>query len=282
MINFGYHLARAEGAAVRRVYAAALPMLARRRISPPRELTFEVHAYSGESALPEQIASIRSFLRHAGRPRKFTVVSDGSYSSRSAALLAAIDEVVNVVEPNTDFPADVPHEMHHYLRAHPTGKQLALIMSLPRDAPALYVDSDVLLFEGARVLASMADDESAPALYLRDCHLSGDERLLRSSAEREEPVNTGVLYLSRSLDWSLGISRFLELTGEPTFFTNQTLTHLVMHANGARPLDPEKFVLQLDDQFIYADRHAGAGLALRHYVNPVRHKFWTELARSRS
>jgi hypothetical protein len=55
-----------------------------------------------------------------------------------------------------------------------------------------------------------------------------------------------------------------------------------MHANGAKPLDPQRFVLQRDDQFIYRDRHLGPPLALRHYVNPVRHKFWTALARSRS
>jgi hypothetical protein len=50
-----------------------------------------------------------------------------------------------------------------------------------------------------------------------------------------------------------------------------------MHANGARPFDTVKYVLQLDDQFAYPDRYAGAALALRHYVNPVRHKFWASL-----
>ncbi|MDP9253702.1 MAG: hypothetical protein M3O66_01985, partial [Verrucomicrobiota bacterium] len=88
---------------------------------------------------------------------------------------------------------------------------------------------------------------------------------------------TGVLLLLKKLDWSLSINRFLELEGEPNFFTNQTMTHLAMHKNGARPLDPAKYVLQLDDQFVFSDRYAGAALALRHYVNPIRHKFWTTL-----
>ena len=43
-----------------------------------------------------------------------------------------------------------------------------------------------------------------------------------------------------------------------------------MHANGAVAFDPGKFVLQVDDQFIYRDRYAGPSLAIRHYVNPVR------------
>jgi hypothetical protein len=35
-----------------------------------------------------------------------------------------------------------------------------------------------------------------------------------------------------------------------------------------------RYVLQLDDQFIYPDCYAGSQIVLRHYVNPVRHKFW--------
>jgi hypothetical protein len=152
-------------------------------------------------------------------------------------------------------------------------------MSLPRDRPALYIDSDVLFFPGAAMLNEYATRGDAPAFYLQDCSFAGDERLLHNSQEKVNPVNTGVLLLLRPLDWSLSIDRFLELSSEPTFFTNQTMTHLTMHTNGAQPLDRGKFVLQLDDQFIYPDRYAGQDLVLRHYVDPVRHKFWTSLTR---
>lgn len=274
MPNFGYHLARAEGHAIRAFYAATLSSTVRRRIKPSRDLPFEVFSYSGERALPEQVASIRSFLRHAGRPRKFTVVSDNTHSPRSLDLLRGIDPVV-AVAPGADwFPKKVPAGLHNYLRDHPTGKQLAVIMSLPASGPALYIDSDVLFFGDASNLVWPSD---APAHYLPDCHLSADERLFRSNAEKNEPVNTGVLFLNQKLDWLLSVARFLELQGAPNFFTNQTMTHLTMHANGARPLDPEKFVLQLDDQFVFRDRYASSDIVLRHYVNPVRHKFWTAL-----
>jgi hypothetical protein len=116
-------------------------------------------------------------------------------------------------------------------------------------------------------------------LYLADCRLSADERLYRNEEEKKNPVNTGVLFLSRKIDWSQSIGRLLELDDAPNFFTNQTMTHLAMIAAGALPLDPAKFVLQLDDQFEFADRYAGPDLVLRHYVNPVRHKFWATLAR---
>jgi hypothetical protein len=280
MPNYGYHLARAEGAWFRRFYRARLSAIVRQSIPATATLPFEVFSYSGENMLPEQIASIRSLLRFAGRPGRFTVVSDGSHSGRGLELLRRLDPSV-CVSPASDWvpPQALPPAASSYLATHPTGKQLALIMSLPRNGPTLYIDSDVLFFPAARALSSLPGQSNAPALYLADCRLSADERLYRTETEQQNPVNTGVLFLTRTIDWSKSIDRFLELEDAPNFFTNQTMTHLAMAAAGAEALDPAKFVLQLDDQFEFFDRYASRDLVLRHYVNPVRHKFWTTLAR---
>ncbi len=274
--NFGYHLARWRGNALRRFYRAMLPSVVRSKLNPPRTLAFDVFAYSSEEMLPEQIASIRSFLRYVGRPKSFTVVSDGSHSDPSVRLLERVDPSVFVTRMNQP-PAGLSERFERYLIHHPTGKQLALIMSLPRDGAALYVDSDVRFFPAAGELSERGQTRDVSAYYLADCQFSGDTRLLRHPSEQKEPVNTGALFLFKKLDWSLSIGRFLELEGEPSFFTNQTMAHLTMHANGARHFDPAKYVLQLDDQFVFSDRYANRGLALRHYVNPVRHKFWTSV-----
>jgi hypothetical protein len=276
MPNYAYHFARARGRLRRQTYLALLPFIVRRRIEFRREIPVEVFSYSGERALPEQVASIRSFLKHAGKPKQFTVVTDGTYSKRATELLQQIDPVVTVAE----LPAtaqNVDPRLASYLRTHPTGKQLALIMSLPRQCPALYLDSDVLFFPGADDVNHLLQSCNAPALYLADCGFAGDERILRDPGEKAGPVNTGVLFLFKPIDWSRSIDRFLEMDGEPDFFTNQTMAHVTMHDNKAEPLDCAKYVLQLDDQFAYADKYAGPGVALRHYVNPVRHKFWTSL-----
>ena len=275
MPNYGYHLARAKGRAVRSLYRALLRTLP--AIEPTALFPLEVFSYSGEAALPEQIASIRSFLRHVGRPIRFNVVSDGTYSESSRRLLRNLDECVAVSDAREWVPKNLPEKFLSYLTSHPTGRQLALIMSLPVDAPVLYLDSDVLFFAGAADLLSYTKAVDVPAFYQADCQFSGDERLLRGASEKRDPVNTGFLMLFRPLDWSLSTQRFLELDGAPIFFTNQTMTHLTMHANNAAPFDPGKYVLQLDDQFVYPDRYASPGIALRHYVNPVRHKFWTSL-----
>src|SRR5205809_3411760 len=96
MPNFGYHFARLKGNLFRRFYQSFLPQIARRPVSASASIALDVFSYSGETALPEQIASIRSFLRHVGRAKSFTVVSDGSYSDRSADLLREVDPSVKV------------------------------------------------------------------------------------------------------------------------------------------------------------------------------------------
>jgi hypothetical protein len=273
MPNFGYHFARTKGRAIRALYRKFLGRLP--TVDSPRSFPLEVFSYSGEAALPEQVASIRSFLRHVGRPAHFTVVSDGTYSEESRRLLKRLDSSVSVSDISEWIPGDLPDEIYPYLKSHPTGRQLALIMSLPQNGPVLYLDSDILFFAGGNDLHAYAGTRDVPAFYLPDCRFSGDERLLRDPAEANDPVNTGFLLLFQKLDWSASVRRFLELDGAPNFFTNQTMTHLAMHANGAAPFDPRKYVLQLDDQFVYPDRYANPRIALRHYVNPVRHKFWT-------
>ncbi|MGA9607717.1 MAG: hypothetical protein WBR21_11940, partial [Rouxiella badensis] len=72
---------------MRAAYLASLPVLLRAIVKPKQSLPLDVFSYSGEATLPEQILSIRSFVRHAGRPGRFVVVSDGTHTRRSIDLL---------------------------------------------------------------------------------------------------------------------------------------------------------------------------------------------------
>ncbi|HWY51881.1 MAG TPA: hypothetical protein VNW72_10410 [Chthoniobacterales bacterium] len=278
-MNLAYHSARLEGKTVRFLYRAALPIIVRRKPVIPREIALEMFTYSGEDTLPEQIASIRSFLACVGRPKSVTVLSDGSHSAASIRLLERVDPSVRVCQSLPILPANLPDEMRTYLTTHPTGKQLALIMSLPKNGPALYVDSDVRFFPGASDLIRITRTDGVSAFYLADYQFSGDDRLLIDPMEKLNAANTGFLLLFRKLDWSLALQRLIELKGPPIFFTNQTVLHLCMRANGAAPFDPLKYILRVDDEFVYGDQYASPAVAMRHYVHQIRHKFWTALAR---
>jgi hypothetical protein len=279
MPNFGYHFARLKGNTLRKIYRALLSKIVRRPVHAPRSLALRVVTYSNEEMLPEQVRSIRSFLRHVGRPESFTVITDGSHSERSVSLLEHVDPCVSVRPFGHGLPADLPARVRHYVTTYPMGRQLGLLMSLPVNGPVLYLDSDVLFFPGADDFTRYLSAKDVAAFYLEDCQLSADPRVFREQSEQLNPVNCGALLFFKKLDWSIAIRRFLELEGEPNFFTNQTLAHLALHVNGARSFDPAKYVVQLDDQFIYPDRYAGRELVLRHYVNPVRHKFWGNFLR---
>src|SRR5260370_16411099 len=89
-MNVPYHSARLEGKIARTLYCAALPLIVRYPAHVVRELPLDVFAYSGENTLPEQVASIRSFLAQAGRPKQFTFVSDRSYTPPTIDLFENI------------------------------------------------------------------------------------------------------------------------------------------------------------------------------------------------
>jgi hypothetical protein len=105
--------------------------MVRTKVAAERSFPYEVYSYSGEATVPEQVRSIRSLLRYAGHPRKFTIVSDGTHGATAIARLRSIDPAISVCPAEEYLPADMPHKFASYLTNHPLGKQLALIMSLP-------------------------------------------------------------------------------------------------------------------------------------------------------
>ena len=95
---------------------------------------------SCERDLPEQAASLYSFLRHVGQPDRFIVVSDGSYSAESIRLLRRISPCVDVVGVADIIVVSLPEVVKAYAAGSPMGKKLALEISLPVEQATAYVD----------------------------------------------------------------------------------------------------------------------------------------------
>jgi hypothetical protein len=273
MVNFAYRAARAQGAIGRTLYHRLLPRIISRPLKQSRKIPLSVYSFSGEFHLPEQVASIRSFIHHVGIPDNFTVVSDGSYSKTSRELLGRISDCINVVDWDV-LATNLPQQVKAYAEQHPMGKKLAILMSIPVSQPTIYTDSDILFFQGADELINVAESNGGPFWYLPDCLPSLDTSILYDEDELKNPVNAGFMLLKKSLNWSEPLHRLAEYKGTPIFQTEQTLVHLAMHQGNASPLCPDRFILSLSDQFIYRDHYAKRKIALRHYVNNVRHKFW--------
>ncbi len=274
MVNLGYRAARLKGKLGRALYTRCLS-----RWAPVahngRPLAAQVYSLSCERDLPEQVASITLWLRHVGVPQQYTVISDGSYTAASMELLHRLHPCVRVV-PLVDFARpDLPAAVFRYAALNPMGKKLAVLLSLPLTEPTVYTDSDIVYFPAARALAALLEQADGQNYYLADASPSFDRRILHSEAEAADPINGGFIVLKRSLDWQLALQRFLALEEPPNYFTEQTMVHLTLHRDGAQPLERQRYIMELDDEFVYRDRYAHCPrVILRHYVNPVRHKFW--------
>ena len=274
MINIGYRAARLRGKIIRSLYRRSLTQIVKISIPQTRKIKIAVYSLSCERDLPEQVASIRSFIRHVGIPDQFTVISDGTYSRESCQLLRKIHPCVEIVDQQKLVRTDLPQCIYDYAEHHPLGKKLAALISIQINQVTLYTDSDILFFPDASELITLAALDDKCSRYLLDCAISLDERILYDESEKLNPVNSGLILFKKQLDWSFGIERLVKCQESPNYFTEQTIVHLTMHYNHNVPLCSKRYVVSLDDQFIYSDNYANQKIALRHYVNPVRHKFW--------
>jgi hypothetical protein len=274
MVNIGYHSARIQGQALRSLYKAILGKWVNSSVQQTRSIPVNVYSLSCERDLPEQVVSIQSFIRHIGVPNTFTVISDGSYTDASCELLCRIHPCVKVLPLEKLLRPDLPQCVNHYAQLHPMGKKLSALMSIPVNGATIYTDSDILFFPGGIDLLNLVNPNDKYNYYLPDCSNSLDKRILYEDSEKFNPINAGFILLKQELDWSFAIERLASLKEPPGYFTEQTVVHLTLHKNHSQPLCTKRYVLNVDDQFIYPDKFASKEIALRHYVRDVRHKFW--------
>lgn len=274
MVNLGYHLSRLQGKIIRNIYTKFIDKIGTLPIKQNRQIDITVYSFSCERDLSEQVASIRSFICNIGIPERFIVISDGSYSDSSWKLLRHIHPCVEVISFPKLVRDDLPQCVTNYAQIHPLGKKLAALMSIPVNGATIYTDSDILFFPGGIDLNKYTNLDDKLCNYLPDCSASLDERLIYDENEKLNPVNAGFLLFNHELDWSFAIERLTNIQGKPIYFTEQTVVHLTIHHNQGKPFCSQKYILNVEDQFIYPDKFASSEIALRHYVNDVRHKFW--------
>ncbi|MGE3310679.1 MAG: hypothetical protein AB7O66_11975 [Limisphaerales bacterium] len=276
-MKIGYHFALRWALWKRLSYARRLAVVARapQPLAPATDAT--LYAFSGTRDLPEQVASLKSFLRHAADPKRIVIVGDGTHTESDRAVLRSVHPRLETVPWDSFLGHAVPEVLLAYARAHPLGKKIAVLLSVPASGPWVFSDSDILFFPGAADLRERLAPGRNDVEYLEDCYPSLDGRLIRDEAEKEAPVNSGFVIVHRPLDWSEALERFAGMSGEPGYFTEQTLFHLTIRRSGGRALPKDRYVIQSDDQWIARDLHTGPDVALRHYFSSLRYKMWLKV-----
>ncbi len=274
MVNIGYHAAKIQAKLLRNVYKSSLSSLVSFPVKQDRQVPIKVYALSCERDLPEQVASLRSFIRHVGIPDTFTIMSDGSYTNQSIQLLRSIHPCVDVQLLTKFQRNDLPQSVHDYAAQQAMGKKLAALMSIPIDGATLYTDSDILFFGGGSHLVDLAVSEDTHTYYLPDCKNSLDKRLIYEDMEMQNPINAGFILFKKALDWDESVKRLSNLEEAPNYFSEQTIVNLTIKRNHGVALASDKYIMNVDDQFMYPDKFVAKQIAMRHYVSDVRHKFW--------
>jgi hypothetical protein len=276
----------------RAAYRAKVERIATQPLPTSRELPLAAHSFSSSFQFPEQVASLRSFLSHAGVPPRWTVISDGSHSPRERELLVALHPRVSIVDWRDFSRPGLPRALWDYAAVDGLGKKLVALTSLPGDRSVLYTDADILFFPGASHAPELSEQPGSPR-YIKDTELRRelasrvtplerfalDPDLLESDGEGRGEVNSGFLLVRGALDWAPALARLARRRWKPTIFSEQTVVHLTFSRAGGQPLDPLRFVLRSDDRRNPADAYAADEIVLRHYVTPVRHKLWQTVGR---
>jgi hypothetical protein len=276
-MKLGYHFALRWAHWRRRRYTRQLQRIAAQpfRFAPESEAT--LYSFSGTRDLPEMVACLRSFLRFALAPRRIVVVGDGTHTDSDRAILSALYPRLETIAWDRFIRPDLPPPLTAYAQAHPLGKKVAVLMSVPTAGPWIFSDSDILYFPAASdVRTRLATGSEAPE-FLEDCYPSLDDRLIRGEDEKRSPVNSGFAVVQQPLDWTDATARFQEMPGEPGYFTEQTLFHLAMRRSGGRGLPKDRYVIQSDDQWMGQDRHVNPSVVLRHYFSSIRYKMWLKV-----
>ena len=239
-----------------------------------REVPATLLAFCGRRDLPEQVASWRSFQRWVGRPRRAVLVSDGTLEEADFKLLRALEPRIEIKSIEQFGGPTATESMRCYAAAQPMGRKLFVMRALDSLAPVIYADSDILYFPAAAELSEPRFWDAAAPSYLLDPYPSLDLRLVPGEGERLSPVNGGFVVVRRALEWAEPVRRLEALSGEPAFFSEQTLLHLAIRLSAGIPLDPARYVLRNEDQWAATDWFAGREVVLRHYISSLRHKMW--------
>ena len=247
-------------------------------ILSPGHVNVDVLGFTCERDLPEQVLSMRTFLRYVGQPNEFVIVSDGSITPAGEAILRSQAPDVRVVTVEAFCGnAPMPPPVARFAADKAYGRKLSALISIgspPR--PMVYADCDVLFHRGGSGLARLLADSAGTLHFVEDCQPALDVRLVPIE-ERSPPLNSGFLVFGRAVDWTTAIER-LGRIGEadaPGYgWTEQSVAHIAMRGSGALPLPRANCVVELSDQFRWEDPHTGPNVWLRHYVTGTRFKMW--------
>jgi hypothetical protein len=259
------------------------------KVKGKEAIAMEVASFSSSNDFPEQILSVLSFMRYVGTPIKWTMYSDGSHTEDQIEQIKSCFKFIEFkrginwgtiqslkgnckeeLEPYEEYLID-------YAKKFPLGKKLFYYLNHQIDGPTLFIDSDILFYEKAATIELLLTEKpQATGWFMPDTGWGClDSRYIAMNNEQFYQVNSGFIMANVAFEYltdSLDFFKTYNCTYE--YFSEQTVYHHLLKANGFMPLTPKTFILDASDQFDFKYLKTPSEMAVRHYTGPVRHKMW--------
>lgn len=259
------------------------------KINQKKTIAMEVASFSSCNDYQEQLLSIISFIRYIGIPIKWTLYSDGSHSQEQIEQLEnsfnflTVNKGLNWCEIKSlkglckEDLEDYEDYLIDYAKKFPLGKKLFYYLNHLIENPTLFIDSDILFYDQAKVLKLIITEKpQANGWFMPDTNWGClDSRYKALHTEQVYQVNSGFIFANvpfKHLKKSLEILKVYDFSYE--YFSEQTVYHQLLKANTFMPLTPKTFILDSGDQFDFSYLCSPKQMAVRHYTGPVRHKMW--------
>lgn len=235
-------------------------------------LDFDIISFSGISNYEDQILSIYSLLYYAGKPFKWTIYSDKSYTKTHKDVFERKFDFVEVKEWDVYDHYTKIKPISDYLNVCPLGKKLNIILGHECTRQTMYLDSDIIFYKNSPFYLNNA--LLSKGLWYAPDALGEVGAYFSIERESIYPLNSGLLILNKSFN-AEDIYEYLEnLKGDYCYFSEQSSFEYAFRKQGANMLDPRQFVIDTSDQFDFSMNHHPGDIAMRHYTSPVRHKMW--------
>lgn len=241
-------------------------------INNSKPLDWEVISLSGCGGFEDQVLSIYSFLYYAGRPYKWTVYSDGTYTAEQKQLLSINFDFVVVKDWNCFPEYKRSKSIGAYLQVCALAKKINIVIGHSFERRTIYLDSDIVFY------SNISQYLQAPVLtkglwYASDV-LSLADSFLQLHPGALYPLNSGFLIFDHGFEKADVIDYMESLNGNFDYFSEQSSFAYAFIKQKAQVLDPRQFVNDTGDQFDFAMKYKANQIAMRHYTSPIRHKMW--------
>ena len=171
------------------------------------------------------------------------------------------------------IPTHIPE---NFIKKSPCGRKLTIITILQKKHPLIYTDHDILVYNYPHEIINNLSTNCCSITIEED--IVYDNTIIEYANQRElkytPGFNSGLLGIpQKTLDGNLQGELLQYWNSKQTinWFTEQTIHNILLTSANAQILPQDRFVISKDRMFYHEKDISYDKIALRHFVNPVRH-----------